>query len=300
MRYTTDVFFYIIIMRPEHLKTKLFLDSGSADDTKLIIEALGFIDGQTTNPSLIAKSPGAKARLDAGDKFSSVEVNEFYKQTVIDIRSLMSEGSISIEVYADSDTKSEQMIAQGTEMNTWIPGAHIKLPTTKEGLKAARHFVDAGVNVNMTLVFSQQQAAAVYAATTGANKGQVFLSPFIGRLDDIGQDGMSLIGNILKMYHMQGDGHVDVLVASVRSMEHFTASLALGADIITSPQKFLVEWADGGKHTAESFVYTREDLATIPFESLDLTAALESFDIQHDLTDKGLKKFAEDWNGLIQ
>ncbi len=286
-------------MRPKNLNTKLFLDSGSAEDTKVTIETLGFIDGQTTNPSLIAKSPGAKARLDAGDKFTPAEVNEFYKQTVTDVRAAMPNGSISIEVYADADTKAEDMITQGAEMNTWIPGAHIKLPTTSEGLKAARHFVDAGVNVNMTLVFSQAQAAAVYAATTGAKKGQVFLSPFIGRLDDIGQDGMSLIGNILKMYHMQGDGHVDVLVASVRSMDHFTASLALGADIITSPQKFLEEWAERGMEIPESFVYHRSDLEIIPFESFDLTQAPESFNIQHDLTDKGLKKFAEDWNSLI-
>jgi transaldolase len=286
-------------MRPSTLNTKLFLDSGSADDTKTALETIGFLDGQTTNPSLIAKSPGAQARLSAGKKFTSAEVKEFYKQTVIDIRSIMPEGSISIEVYADADTKAEKMIAQGIEMNTWIPGAHIKLPTTAEGLRAARHFVDAGVNVNMTLVFSQEQAAAVYSATTGAKNGQVFLSPFIGRLDDNGQDGMSLIGNILKMYHMQGDGHVEVLVASVRSMDHFMASLALGADIITSPQKFLVEWAEGGKKIPETFSYMREDLAHIPFESLDLSATAESFNIQHDLTDTGLAKFAEDWNALI-
>jgi transaldolase len=286
-------------MRPSTLNTKLFLDSGSADDTKTALETIGFLDGQTTNPSLIAKSPGAQARLSAGKKFTSAEVKEFYKQTVIDIRSIMPEGSISIEVYADADTKAEKMIAQGIEMNTWIPGAHIKLPTTAEGLRAARHFVDAGVNVNMTLVFSQEQAAAVYSATTGAKKGQVFLSPFIGRLDDIGQDGMSLIGNILKMYHMQGDGHVEVLVASVRSMDHFTASLALGADIITSPQTFLAQWAQGGQEIPEAFVYHRNDLVHIPFESLDLSSSPESFNIQHDLTDKGLAKFAEDWNTLI-
>ena len=286
-------------MRPSTLKTKVFLDSGSAIDTRTTLDKLGFLDGQTTNPSLIAKSPAAQARLDNGDKFSSTEVHEFYKQTVSEIRALMPEGSISIEVYADADTKAEQMIEQGTQMNEWIPGAHIKLPTTSEGLKAARHFIDAGVNVNMTLVFSQAQAAAVYAATTGAKKGQVFLSPFIGRLDDIGQDGMSLIGNILKMYHMQGDGHVDVLVASVRSMDHFTASLALGADIITSPQKFLLEWVEEGMEIPEAFGYNRDDLTTIPFASYDLDAAPDSFDIHHDLTDKGLKKFAADWNAMI-
>lgn len=286
-------------MRPEHLQTKLFLDSGSAEDTRAIIDALGFIDGQTTNPSLIAKSPGAQARLEAGEKFSAGEVDEFYKQTVTDIRALISDGSISIEVYADADTTAEEMIQHGTQMNTWIPGAHIKLPTTAEGLKAARHFVDTGVHVNMTLVFSQQQAAAVYAATTGARKGQVYLSPFIGRLDDIGQDGMSLIANILKMYREQGDGHVEVLTASVRSLDHLTGAIALGSDIITAPMKHLLAWQEAGAEVPETFMYERSDLEPITYEALDLTNDADSFDIQHDLTDKGLKKFAEDWNSLL-
>jgi transaldolase len=286
-------------MLQNNLNTKLFIDSGSVEDTRSIIESMGFIDGQTTNPSLIAKSSGAKARLDAGEKFTPEEVNEFYKNTVKDIREVMPEGSISIEVYADADTKAEQMIEQGTEMNTWIPGAHIKLPTTAEGLKAARNFVDAGINVNMTLVFSQQQAAAVYVATTGAKKGQVFLSPFIGRLDDIGQDGMSLIENILKMYREQGDGHVQVLIASVRSMEHLKAAVALKSDIITVPLKQLLAWKDAGMEVPELFIYAPDGLSPIPFEELDFTQGVEAFDIGHDLTDKGLKKFAEDWNSII-
>jgi len=95
----------------------------------------------------------------------------------------------------------------------------------------------------MTLVFSQEQAAAVYAATIGAKRGQVYLSPFIGRLDDRGEQGMDLIANIIKMYGA-GDGHVEVLTASVRSLEHFTRAIELGSDIITSPFKVLKEWAD--------------------------------------------------------
>ena len=287
-------------MRPADLHTKIFLDSGSVEHTKDALEKIGFLDGQTTNPSLIAKSPGAQARLAAGQKFSSEEVNAFYKQTVTDIRSCIPDGSISIEVYADASTSAEEMIADGTEMNTLISGAHIKLPTTVEGLKAARHFVDVGVNVNMTLVFSQQQAAAVYAATVGAKKGQVYLSPFIGRLDDIGQDGMNLIANILKMYREQGDGHVEVLTASVRSLDHLLGAIALGSDIITAPMKHLLAWQDAGAKVPEAFTYERSDLAPIVYEELDLTNDANAFNIQHDLTDTGLKRFAEDWHTLLK
>lgn len=285
-------------MKPENLKTQIFLDSGDPQETASIIDALGFLDGQTTNPSLIAKSPGAKELLEAGDKFTAEEVNEYYKKTVTKIRQTMPQGSISVEVYADANTKAEDMIAQGKDMYTWIKGAHIKLPTTAEGLKAARVLVDEGFNINMTLVFSQEQAAAVYAATSGATKGQVFLSPFIGRLDDIGQNGMDLIRNILKMYETS-DGHVEVLTASVRSYDHFIATLAAGSDIITSPGKWIHEWAEQGKEVPTEFTYVRDDLSAIPYKELALDLAPEEYAIQHDLTDKGLVRFAEDWNNLI-
>ena len=286
-------------MRPENLNTQFFLDSGDPEETKAIIEKLGFVDGQTTNPSLIAKSPGAKERLEAGNKFSRDEVNEYYKETVSAVRSAMPHGSISVEVYADADTSAEEMIEQGTAMNAWIPEAHIKLPTTAEGLKAARHFVDQGINVNLTLVFSQQQAAAVYAATTGAKKGQVYLSPFIGRLDDIGQNGMDLIANIVKMYKEKGDGHVEVLTASVRSLDHFLASIAVGTDIITSPGKWMTAWADAGMEVPAELRYAPEGLAPMPYEEIDLDQPVEAYNLQHDLTDKGLQRFADDWNNLI-
>lgn len=287
-------------MRPSNLQTKIFLDSGSISDTKSILDILGFLDGQTTNPSLIAKSPIAQARLEKGEKFSSVEVYEFYKQTIADIRTMMPVGSISIEVYADANTTSEQMIEQGIRMNTWISGAHIKLPTTEEGLKAARYLVNVGVNINMTLVFSQAQAAAVYSATIGAKKGQIFLSPFVGRLDDKGQDGMSLVANILKMYKEQGDGHVEVLVASVRSFEHVVNAISLGSNIITAPMKYLLEWNEAGQPVFDSHSYVSSKLETIAYKDFDLSKKPESFYIQHDLTDNGLSRFAEDWNAIIE
>ena len=286
-------------MKPTNLHTQIFLDSGDSQETKKMIETLGFLDGQTTNPSLIAKSPVAQERLASGNPFTQQEVFEYYRTTVEEIRNIMPEGSISVEVYADADTKSEMMIEQGKNMATWIPGVHIKLPTTAEGLKAARELVNAGYNVNMTLVFSQAQAAAVYAATIGATKGQVFLSPFIGRLDDIGENGMDLIANVLKMYK-EGDGHVEVLTASVRSMEHFFAAIALGSDIVTVPRKYLSAWVDGGMEVPTEYTYTREYLSPILYEELSLTDDASSYNIQHDLTDKGLEKFVADWKALFE
>src|SRR3989344_1099900 len=209
-------------MRPEGLKTKIFLDSGDPGETRKALEVLGFLDGQTTNPSLIAKNPET-----AGKKFSQSEIFDFYEKVVQEIFRLIPEGSVSIEVYADSSTSSEDMLKQGRDFFLWLPpspnsnagGAHIKYPTTAEGLLAAERSIKEGLRVNMTLCFTQEQAAAVYAATRGAKKGQVFVSPFVGRLDDRGQDGMDLIANIMRMYE-QGDGHVEVLTASVRSVGH--------------------------------------------------------------------------------
>src|SRR5208337_2698352 len=126
---------------------------------------------------------------------------------------------------ADSATKAEAMLEQGREMFGWIPNGHIKFPTSAEGLKAASLALKEGLRVNMTLCFSQAQAAAVYAATRGARKGDVFVSPFIGRLDDRGENGMDLIAHIIRMYG-KGDGHVEVLTASVRKIDHLLYALA--------------------------------------------------------------------------
>jgi len=118
-------------MKPVTLKTKIFLDSGDPKDTEFILSILGFLDGQTTNPSLIATSPGAKRRLEKGEKFFKEELLNFYKETVQKISALIPEGSVSIEVYADSTTLTKDMFLQGKEMFSWIPNAHIKYPQTK-------------------------------------------------------------------------------------------------------------------------------------------------------------------------
>lgn len=286
--------------RPGNLKTKIFLDGGDPGETESIIKEIGFLDGQTTNPTLVSKNPGIAERIASGEKFTSEEILATYKEIVTKISLLVPEGSVSIEVYSDSETTAEQMLEQAKEMNSWIPNAHIKYPTTFEGLKAAERSISLGMKVNMTLVFSQGQAAAVYAATRGASKGDVFLSPFIGRLDDRGEDGIGLIENIKKMYS-SGDGHVEILGASVRSIDHLMGILYLGTDIVTLPGKLIKEWYEtGAKIPGEEFIYSKGDLKEIPYEQLDLEKNWDEFNIRHELTDAGLEKFAADWNALIQ
>jgi transaldolase len=224
----------------------------------------------------------------------------FYRGVINTASSLLPQGSVSIEVYADADTSADDMLKQGKEMFTWVPNAHIKFPTSREGLKAAHAAVKAGLRVNMTLVFTQEQAAAVYAATQGAAKGQVFLSPFIGRLDDRGENGMDLIANIIRMYG-KGDGHMEALTASVRSLDHFLYALSLGSDIITAPFDIIKLWGEKGlPFPGNDFHYDTKGLKAIPYRELDLSQPWESFDIHHDLTDKGMAKFSADWNALMR
>jgi transaldolase len=282
-------------MKPENLKTKIFLDSGDPKETKQALELLGFLDGQTTNPSLVAKNPET-----AGKKFSKKELFAFYKDIVQEISRLIPKGSVSIEVYADDNTTKEDMLTQGREMFMWIPNAHIKYPTTTAGLGAAQQSILEGMRVNMTLVFSQEQAAAVYAATLGAKREDVFVSPFIGRLDDKGENGMQLIKNILAMYK-NGDGHVEVLTASVRNSNHFMAALRIGSDIITSPWEVLKEWAESGMHMpGKNFVYNPQELEHIAYKNIDFGQEWQAIDISHELTDKGVDRFSEDWNKLLE
>jgi transaldolase len=287
-------------MKPENLKTRIFLDGGNPIETKKIIELLGFLDGQTTNPTLISKNPLARQRIERGEKFSRKEILEFYHQVVEEISTLIPHGSISVEVYADAFTTYEDMFKQGKDMFSWIPNAHIKFPITHEGLKAAGNAIKEGLRVNMTLCFTQEQAAAVYAATEGAKRGDVFVSPFVGRLDDRGENGMDLISNIIKMYD-KGDGHVEVLTASVRNIDHFLYALKLESDIITTPFKILKEWSEKGLFILiNDYTYDTKNLKAIPFKDIDLTKKWQDYNIYHELTDKGLECFSSDWNALIQ
>lgn len=286
-------------MRPKELKTRIFLDGGDPEETRQLVDLLGFLDGQTTNPTLISKNPEVRQRLEKGDTFTEDEILEFYREVVVKISGIIPEGSISVEVYADADTKAPSMLEQGREMFSWIPNAHIKFPSNAEGLKALSEAVQGGMRANMTLCFRQEQAAAVYAASTGAKKGDVYVSPFVGRLDDRGLDGMSLVANILRMY-MKGDGHVEVLTASVRHFDHLMAALSLGSDIVTAPFEVLQRWGREGKpRPGEGYAYSPTGLEEIPYVELDLQKKWNSYEISHQLTEKGMKKFSEDWNKLV-
>jgi len=287
-------------MRPQDLKTRIFIDSGDPGETKEIIRLIGFLDGQTTNPTLISKNPGARGHLEHGGKFTEKEVYDFYRDEVKKISSMIPKGSVSVEVYADPSTKAEAMLKQAKEMFSWIPNAHVKFPTSTEGLKAAEQAAKDGMRVNLTLCFSQEQAAAVYAATRGAKKGEAFVSPFVGRLDDRGENGMDVVANIMRMYR-EGDGHVEVLTASVRNIDHFLYALKLGSDIITAPFEILKAWAEKGLPLpGEEYVYDKKNLKEIPYKAIDLGKDWRRFDIGHDLTAKGMEKFSQDWNSLIR
>ena len=287
-------------MRPKDLRTRIFLDGGDPEETKTVLKNLGFLDGQTTNPTLISKNPEAKKRLERGERFTQGEILDFYRGVVKEISYLIPEGSISIEVYADLSTGAEEMLEQGKEMFSWIPNAHIKFPTSKEGLKAAEQAVKDGLRINMTLCFSQEQAAAVYAATRASKKGDVFVSPFIGRLDDKCENGMDLIAHILKMYQ-EGNGHVEVLTASVRNIDHLLYAIKLGSDIVTVPFQILKEWGEKGiPMPGDDYVYDRRGLKTIPYKEIDLSKTWPEYDIKHELTIRGMERFSEDWNALIK
>lgn len=287
-------------MKPENLRTRIFLDSGDPAETKKVIEKIGFLDGQTTNPSLVAKNPEVVQRSNGGQKYTSEELNEFYRSVVRQISELIPDGSVSIEVYADASSSSSALFAQAEEFAGWIPNAHIKYPIIGAGLEAASRSIAANIRVNMTLCFNQLQAAAVYAATRGARRGDVFVSPFIGRLDDKSLNGVDLIQNILRMYE-DGDGHVQVLAASVRNLTHFKKCLSAGVDIITAPYSVIAEWADVGMPIPEknSVQLNNADLQPIAFEKVSLGDAWNTYDIKHKLTDTGIDRFASDWNGLL-
>jgi transaldolase len=147
------------------------------------------------------------------------------------------------------------MFDQGREMFSWIPNAYIKYPCTAEGLRAAQMSVRQGMRVNITLCFSQQQGAAVYTATKGT-KQPAYVSPFVGRLDDIGQNGMDVVRNIKQMFR-KGDGHV------------LTNSFSTKLPASRSRTK------------------------------IDLERPWETFDIQHELTRKGIEKFAADYRATL-
>jgi len=287
------------------MNSLIFLDGGDPEETRQadgMLKSAGFpgIQGQTTNPSLIAKrlaeSPSTSLRVNLERKVSQVETLDFYHQTVVEMAKTTS-GSISIQVIADDSTSKEEMLKQAQIYKNWISNGVVKFPCTGAGLSAAEIFCQVW-SVNITLNFSQEQAAAVYQATRNA-KHKVFISPFVGRLDDRGENGMQVVKNILQMY-TAGDGHVQVLTASVRKLEHLLYALYLKSPAITVPLKIIQEWqATGFKIPEADYTYPVGQLTQIEYKKLDLTYDWHSYNLQHDLTDIGVQKFMEDWRGII-
>jgi transaldolase len=285
-------------------KTKVLVDGGNPNETLRIKSLLGFVDGQTTNPSLIAKNPEIQQLIASGHTMSPEEEKNEYKKIVRSISPLVGDAGVSIEVFADLNTTAGEMLAQGQEMFSWIPNAYIKYPCTHEGLRAAEMSVQKNIRVNITLCFSQAQAAAVYAATKGS-KEPVYVSPFVGRLDDQGEDGMDLVRNIKKMYE-RSDGHVHVLAASIRTINHLLCSFFLDAELATVPSKVLEEWAAAGFPMPDhNFKYQPFDakgkpLEPIPYKELDLNLSWDTFDLAHKLTTQGIQKFVADYRSTLR
>ncbi|MFP6732278.1 MAG: fructose-6-phosphate aldolase [Rhodospirillales bacterium] len=209
---------------------KFFIDTADIDEIRRLAET-GMVDGVTTNPSLVAKT---------GRSFTEI---------IAEICAIVP-GPISAEVTA---TDADGMIEEGRKLAAIAENVAVKVPLTVDGLSACKALADAGSMVNVTLCFSAAQA--ILAAKAGAT----FVSPFIGRLDDTGTDGMGLISDICEIYANYPDFETQVLVASVRHPMHVVEAARLGADVVTIPPKIL------------SQLYN------------------------HPLTDKGLAAFLADW-----
>lgn len=271
--------------------TKIFLDSGNPDETKAVLDKGFKLDGQTTNPSLVAKSPLFQERAKQG-VITLDELFDLYKETVFCIHQHIPIGSISVEVYAGASSTIDELLSQARKLALWLPYIHVKLPITVAGLEVAHILVGEGVNVNMTLCFSQEQAMAVHLATLGAKPGQVYVSPFIGRLDDRGENGTELIYHIQKHYQ-NVNSHVEVLAASIRSRKHLDDMLATQVNIMTIPYK-VFEMLQGPEKEE-----TTLELKAIPFQEINYNLSWKELNIQHELTDAGLAKFKKDWDDLL-
>ncbi len=190
---------------------KFFLDTANVEEIREGA-AWGVIDGVTTNPSLIAKA--GRSLRDAAEEIVSLV-----------------DGPISLEVVS---LEAPAMIDEGRELAAIHPNVVVKLPTIPEGLKALKLLAGEGVRVNMTLVFQASQALLV------AKNGATFVSPFIGRLDDVSVEGMDLIADIATIYDNYDFG-TEILVASVRHPAHVVQAARIGADICTLPFKVLTQ-----------------------------------------------------------
>ena len=282
-------------------KIKLLVDTGDPSEAKaaqniLNMEGYAGLDGATTNPSYFAKNPGVQVRIEKGEKFTREELFSAYKETVQELNRIIPGGDISVEVYADQNTSVSDIIRQARELNSWIPTARIKLPIIKHGLMAATMLKDE-MRLNMTLCFSQQQAAAVYEATKDAME-PVYISPFIGRLDDMGVNGAMFVGNVVRMFE-KSDGHVEVLAASFRRVDNILEMIRVGTDVITvNLDRFKLWQEEGFALPDKKFVY-KFDGEDVPCENIELGKDWREYNIGNELTDVGLQKFVDDWNALL-
>ena len=208
---------------------KLFIDTGNIKDIQTLV-ALGIIDGVTTNPTLLSKEPGD------------------YRENLKKICQIV-KGPTSAEV---TETEAQAMIRQGRELSQIDPLIVVKVPLTRDGIKACKALSGEGIKVNVTLCFSPAQA--LLAAKVGAT----YISPFVGRLDDVSTHGMELIRDIVEIYENYSF-QTEILVASTRSPMHIVEAARMGADICTCPP-----------------------------------AVIDAL-FNHPLTDVGLKKFLADW-----
>lgn len=212
---------------------KFFIDTANMDEIKEAYE-LGILSGVTTNPSLVAK-----------------EKNISFHDRLREITTLVP-GSVSAEVIA---LDAEGMIREGKELAAIAPNITVKIPMTPDGMKAVSTLSKEGIKTNVTLVFSANQA--LLAARAGAT----YVSPFLGRLDDIGHDGLELISTIADIFAIH-DIETEIIAASIRHPQHVTAAALKGAHIATIPYKVIMQM------------------------------------FKHPLTDKGIDAFLADWKKL--
>lgn len=285
--------------KPDTLKTKIFLDSADPSETRQVLDKLGFLDGQTTNPTLLSKNPELSDILKEKNKLSETELLDFYRQTVQKISSMIPTGSISVEVYADEFSSDRDLIVQAENMNSWISNAHIKLPIIKSALKAGEYLLKQGIKLNFTLAFNQKQAAAVHVLSKDVNYGDVFYSSFIGRLFDKKINGIVQLKNVMEMFQ-KANSKVMILAASFRSYDQFLAALSLKPDIITASREILLEWEKNGLEIPEKPILLNSPETINPeTELLDLNQSWEKFDIENSQTADGLQRFAKDWNDIV-
>lgn len=210
---------------------KFFIDTADVAEIKAANER-GWVDGVTTNPSLIAKS---------GRNFEDV---------IKEICKLVPGKPVSAEVIS---LKADEMVKEGVSLAKWADNVVVKIPMCEDGMIAVKKLTAEGIKTNVTLVFSSMQA--LLAAKAGAT----MVSPFVGRLDDIGSEGMAMVNDVIQIYHNY-DFATEVLVASVRSPMHLQQAAMMGADIATIPYKVMQQMTG------------------------------------HPLTTKGIEMFLNDWN----